>query len=275
MTHIHPIYFQRERKRFIRPDAHRYLRADWRRYLHSGQKDDSLFKYFEQVEFKYSPDQPRVPRGRSNGGQWTTADEGSSGRNDPRVISDAAPSSVVEGTQYAQSRPRGGFSSVIINGQRIEPTPGQQARLAVVEARARDAIRRVQEFDSRWQPNPSAYESVEGLIGAYESDARQAQNYITELQRVGIGPGPFAGESIPARGSITAADRREINRIGAETGCNTCGTLDPGTLSRNFVADHQPPTGLNSARNEQRLYPQCLSCSVRQGGWVTFLKRRP
>ena len=189
-----------------------------------------------------------------------------------RIISDAAPDSVSPSIQYAQNRPRGGFASVIINGQQVEPTPGQQARLAVVEAQARDAIQHVRELDPKWQSTPSAYESVEGLIGAYRSDAQQALERISKLQQVGIGPGPFAGGSIPARGperDFIAAERSAINRIGSETGCHTCGTMSPGTPLENFVLDHQPPTAWNPLGRSQRLYPQCFSCSARQGNWIS------
>ena len=188
------------------------------------------------------------------------------------IISDTAPDSVSPSIQYAQNRPRGGFASVIINGQQVEPTSGQQARLAVVEAQARAAIQHVRELDPKWQPTPSAYESVEGLIGAYRSDAQQALERISTLQQVGIGPGPFAGGSIPARGpqrDFIAAERGAINRIGSETGCHTCGTMSPGTPLENFVLDHQPPTAWNPLGSSQRLYPQCFSCSARQGNWIS------
>jgi len=273
-TPIHPLYLEHEQKRFMRSDAHRFLRPDWRRYIRAGYERTPFYQLLEHVERKYVPDQPRVPRGNPDGGQWT-GNEGVGRQNAPHVISDASSDPVRPGSRYAQNRPRTGSANIIINGRQVEPTPGQQARLAVVESQARNIIQRLRELDPKWQPSPSAYESVEGLIQAYQSDARQAQDRIVELQQVGIGPGRFAGESIPAGASVTAADRRELNRIGAETGCNTCGRFDPGTLSGNFVADHQPPTGLTSTRAGQRLYPQCLSCSVRQGGWVTFLKRQP
>ena len=39
---------------------------------------------------KYSPDQPRVPSGNSDGGQWVDGGGGGSG-NDSRVLSDATP----------------------------------------------------------------------------------------------------------------------------------------------------------------------------------------
>jgi hypothetical protein len=219
----------------------------------------------------FNPGQPRVPAGQRDGGQWT-----SGGGNNARIISDAAPdNNWIPGAQYAQSTPRGGRGLVRINGRWVQPTPGQAARLTVAEARAQDAIRRVQEIDPSWKPTPSAYESVEGLIRAHEADAQQAQSRLSELTRVGIGPGPFAGESIPARGSerdFTAAERSEINRIGSETGCHTCGTFNPGTPLGNFVTDHQFPSALNSMSREQRLYPQCLSCSLRQGGHTLYLR---
>lgn len=274
MTHIHPAFLEHERKRFIRPDAHRFLRADWRRYMRAGYEEDPLCRFFERIERKYSLDQPRVPRGNPDGGQWTSDGSGT-GHTDPRVVSDAI-DRAEPGAQYAQNRPRGGFGRVTINGQQVELTPGQQARLTVVEAQAWDAIRRVQELDPKWHPAPSAYESVEGLIGAYRSDARQAEDRISELRNVGIGPGPFAGDSIPARGperDFRINERIELNEIGAETGCHTCGIKSPGTTSGNFVADHQPPTALNLRNNPQRLFPQCVTCSRTQGGWITG--RRP
>jgi hypothetical protein len=153
-----------------------------------------------------------------------------------------------------------------------EITPGQGARLTIAEARARDAIRRVREIDPNWRPTPSFKESAEGLIRTYESEAREAEARIAELARAGIGPGPFAGESIAARGSsrnFTGPERREGNRIFFETGCHTCGTFNPGTASGNCVLDHQPPTAWNPHGSQQRLYPQCLSCSSRQGNWIS------
>jgi hypothetical protein len=177
------------------------------------------------------------------------------------------------GAQYAQEEERDGAGTVMINGEAVEATPAQAARLAVVEAQAQDAISRVQALDPSWKPTPSLYSTVEGYIAANQADVQQASNRLTQLSSVGIGPGPFAGDSIPAGDSVTAADRRALNQIGSESGCNTCGTLNPGTTSGNFVADHQPPTALNYSGAAQRLYPQCVLCSARQGGWVKQLKR--
>jgi hypothetical protein len=223
----------------------------------------------------FNPAQPRVPAGSHEGGQWTSgggsSGEVGAGQNDPRVLSDAIPHNEWKpGAQYAQNRVRASVS-VRIGGRVVNVEGGQAARLIEAQTRAEGAKARVRELEPNWKPRPSAYESVEGLIRAYEGEAREAQARASELARVGIGPGPFAGESIPARGperDFTAAERREINRIGFETGCHTCGTFDPGTRTTNFVPDHQPPNALNPLLRSQRLYPQCISCSDSQGGWI-------
>ena len=59
---------------------------------------------FEQ---KYSQNQPRVPAGNSDGGQWTSGARavGNAAVADGQVLSDAAPDSIEAGAQYAQGDP--------------------------------------------------------------------------------------------------------------------------------------------------------------------------
>jgi hypothetical protein len=229
----------------------------------------------------FRPDQPRWPAGSGRiSGRWS----GGAGTGGPVIdpqptrawptLTDQTPDdSWKPGAQYAQgpSRGRGGRGPIIINGRLVEPSPAQAARLTIAEAQARDAVRRVQEVDPTWRPPHSSYESVEGLIRAYEADAQAAQARIKELQHFGIVPGTYARESLPARGSdrdFMATERSKINQIGSATGCHTCGTRNPGTSSGNFIPDHQPPSAVNFYGRAQRLYPQCLTCSLRQGGWI-------
>ena len=90
-------------------------------------------------------------------------------------------------------------------------------------------------------------------------------------------PGPYAGESIAARSAsqtFTAAERAAVNRIGAKTGCHTCGRMTPGTRSGNWVPDHQPVSALNHGNATQRLYPQCIKCSRAQGGQIRAALRK-
>jgi hypothetical protein len=89
-------------------------------------------------------------------------------------------------------------------------------------------------------------------------------------------PGPYAGESIPARSSeqvFTSQERAAIDRIGQTTGCHTCGTTNPGTRSGHFIPDHQPPSALNTNNAPQQLYPQCINCSREQGLAIARMRR--
>ncbi len=246
-----------------------------------------------------------MPAGNSDGGQWTSG-AGSSAtesqsvlnetpqvlsedqfvgtsyaaNNDARILSDVPDQTWMPGAQSAQYRVRsGGWTGgpLIVNGQWLEPTPGQAVRLTIAEANWRMQVSRAQEIDPGWKPTPSFEETVEGAIANLNAEAKEAEEHRASLISNGIGPGPFAGKSIPARGperDFNQDERSQINEIGAESGCHTCGTTDPGTSSGNFLLDHQRPSALNPSGQTQRLYPQCLACSRRQGGWVNKLKRR-
>ena len=281
MSYIHPAWIEYQRRRFARPDAKRWVRPDAARF----QKPDFVYGSLVNEkscplhwDCKFDPGQPRVPAGSSDGGQWTNGSVASvpSSITDPRVLSDAEPGTIQAGMQYAQARPRTP-GSVIINGQQVEMSPGQAARLAEVQSRAEAATERVREVDRNWKATPSSYNTVEGLIRAYRSDAEQAQARVSELATYGIGPGPFACESIPARGpdrNFSVAEREWALRSFKENGCHTCGTREAGTPSGNPVLDHQPLSALNFSGRPQRLYTQCLSCSLVQGGWGRYFRMR-
>ena len=120
-----------------------------------------------------------------------------------------------------------------------------------------------------------------GPAGVLTAEAKQTTAAAAEIgnaveRATTLKPGPFATESIPARGpqrSFTVSERNAINEIGLKSGCQTCGTTNPGTRSGNFIPDHQPPSALNLTNGLQRLFPHCNSCSHRQAGEVTAAKR--
>ncbi len=119
------------------------------------------------------------------------------------------------------------------------------------------------------------------VIGDGVGKAIKAGSNITEAaadsaRASTLAPGPHAGESIPVNGPgrANAGQQAEINRIGQDTGCHTCGATSPGTASGNHVLDHQPPSKLNPSGGEQRGYPHCIDCSRRQGGEVNAARRR-
>jgi RHS repeat-associated protein len=118
----------------------------------------------------------------------------------------------------------------------------------------------------------------EGILALGEGE--EAATAAEEAGAAGDGitsPGPYADESIPARGpgrDFTAEERAEIDRIGRETGCHRCGATNPGTKGGHHIPDHQPVSKLNDGGLPQRLYPHCKLCSLSQGGTVTQILRR-
>lgn len=73
----------RDQLRWMRPNAHLYIRADAYRFSPPGSArlgDKDSVRYFwpfypraaQLREHKFDPDQPRVPAGSPEGGQWTT-----------------------------------------------------------------------------------------------------------------------------------------------------------------------------------------------------------
>jgi hypothetical protein len=210
----------------------------------------------------FRPDEPRVPAGGPGGGQWT--DGGLGGFNSARIVR-------VGGEERDAEDLRN------IAGRLIDATPAEAARLEISHAQMEAAVRRVQQLDPKWRPRPSLYETPAGEIAANEAATREAQERLFELQRVGIGPGPFAVESQPARGPgrrWTAEEIRENNRIGETYGCHTCGTREPGTTSGNYFLDHQKPSALLQEGEGQRIFPQCATCSASQGSYVRQLRSR-
>ena len=94
----------------MRPGAHRFVRPDWRRFVVPGSDAAAVFEVYEQ---KYRPDQLRDELGRwADEGGGAAAQEpnplapppkgpavnleptAGSGRNDPRVVSDATPDNI-------------------------------------------------------------------------------------------------------------------------------------------------------------------------------------
>jgi hypothetical protein len=67
MTQIKPEQLAYELNRWMRPDAHRFIRSDWRRYVNPSSTLATLYELYER---KYRHDQPRVPAGSREGGQW-------------------------------------------------------------------------------------------------------------------------------------------------------------------------------------------------------------
>ena len=129
--------------------------------------EEKLHRLKRAVKANFNPNQPRVPAGNPDGGQWTGTGGGAGTTSNPRV---------------AQTTPRGGGRRT---GSDAEATPAQEARLTVEEAQARDAIRRVREIDPTWSPNQSltAPDSIEGEISRAQGQRQDTEDRLIELAK--------------------------------------------------------------------------------------------
>jgi hypothetical protein len=190
---------------------------------HSGrQLDDMLTK-------DWQPDRPAAPGAEhlAVSDTWPLVSSASptdqrrmsgdiGAESEARVVSDVTPDDNWRpGARYAQNAPpprppRQRLSVPIRIGDRwiFELESGQANRLFEAQTRAEKTTARVREIDPKWRPRPSAYESVEGLIRAYASDAEQAQARLRELTA------PLT-PLIPRERPATASDRNDIARATA------------------------------------------------------------
>lgn len=122
----------------------------------------------------YDPNQPRVPAGNPDGGQWTRV--GSPGGSlGEFVVSDTNIGQVI---RVAQGRRRNRTTDA-------EGTLAQVTRRDVTEALASEAVQRVQRLDPSWRPSPSleSRNSIVGQIRRAEENLREAQARLRELEQ--------------------------------------------------------------------------------------------
>ena len=169
----------------MRPDVMvlvRKARADWLRaqcevayvrVLMAAQRyADALRR-----EEKYSPDQPRVPAGNPDGGQWTDAGGGEQAGSD------------IASFQVAQGRAGQGRVSIRVGGLSFETTPLRAVLLSNATNAAEGAVARVREIDPSWRPAPSIRtpQSADEAIRQQQAIELEATARLRELARQGIG----------------------------------------------------------------------------------------
>jgi hypothetical protein len=147
----------------------------------------------------YNPDQPRVPAGNPDAGQWTNED-GTSGSNDPRVVSDATPDNTwIPGAQYAAGSEDDENESRA-DGRQFEGTPAQLMRQEIAVREYRSVLSQVLRLDPTWKPSPSLVDpnDIEGDIAKFEADTKEAEQHLARLQALGFARDPDTGEVVPA-----------------------------------------------------------------------------
>lgn len=192
------------------------------------------------------------------------------------IATDALPDPVQDGQRFAQAGGRppprrgGGLPETPLETIRSANFASHIRALAEIEPNNKELTRI---SPPGWRPTDQDVAKIHQELLM----ARQRAAGAIDTQASGIGIGPFARESIPARSEnrdFTDAERAEINRLGAIYGCHTCGTRDPGSSSGNFILDHQRATRLNEPGELQRIFPHCATCSARQGGLISGAVKR-
>ena len=100
-AHQRARFMQPDAARWMRPDAARWVRPDIGRFLAPGVRPEDAFPALSR---KYNPNQPRVPKGDPDGGQWTN---GGGGRGASLGSSASHPETKVPTDISSQSRARG------------------------------------------------------------------------------------------------------------------------------------------------------------------------
>jgi hypothetical protein len=75
-----------------------FIRPDWRRFV---KPNSALERLYGRYERKFSPDQPRVPAGSSEGGQWTS-EGGFVGDDAEGILAKAKQIAMSGGASYAR-----------------------------------------------------------------------------------------------------------------------------------------------------------------------------
>jgi hypothetical protein len=142
----------------------------------------ALRRHDHALKFGFNPDQPRVPRGNPDGGQWSRIAASSSLRTGNRG-------------RYGANFPRATYS--------------QQVRLDLEIARTENALRQIRQYDPTWKPTVQSLTtpgSIEGAIRDAEARALQAESRLNQL-RTGIGSNLGPPFEIPGPQSPLPASR--------------------------------------------------------------------
>lgn len=139
----------------------------------------------------FDPNQPRVPAGNPDGGQWTTefgAETSANTDDEGRILSDVTPDNDwIPGADYASRR--AGRWPAAYSAHFPGATYSQLVRLDQAVGRTAIAVSHIHQRDPTWQPSARGWLSgnrIEGYIRLEEERAAEAEAHLLRL-RTGIG----------------------------------------------------------------------------------------
>ncbi|WP_322516443.1 hypothetical protein SR870_02340 [Rhodopseudomonas palustris] len=154
---------------WMRPDAERWIRPDVARFLAPGALPEDVFPALDR---KYNPNQPRVPKGNPDGGEWTAS--GAPGQTDSNLKSPPTDIS-------AQSRRRGHHFNpyAVFSKWNLRPETRKVFEDATTGTLARDSVR----FDPEGTPYKHIWGGVKNLHREYNQGvAELGSRFLSENQ---------------------------------------------------------------------------------------------
>ncbi|MGL4322723.1 MAG: hypothetical protein ACRCTD_01685, partial [Beijerinckiaceae bacterium] len=202
------------KSRFVRDIAFNHELGKLRSTVAALKFELALLRFTHLLR-KYNPDQPRVPAGNPDGGQWVSISAG--------------------WEQEANARGR---------AARHWPgaSPRQQAELTSVQLTANRLMAEVRARDRNWRPGPGiSSDTIEGAIGRANAVANEAQLRLRELG------GPQVGREIDrvirtetgGVGWRTSGAGRDVRTVGGSHFGDIAGELLHGAVPLS------PPHGYN------------------------------
>ncbi len=211
MAYVHPAWEEYQRQRFTRPDGDRYLKPppfDHRAFIEEYRAakaaeaarsapvtcsldDPEVRRLVAEIKLDllrlqywckaYNPNQPRVPKGNPDGGQWTRLAGPNPGGGPPRY-----------GLYFPGATYR------------------QLTQLNDAIARTQRALEGIRRYDQNWQPRTTSASttSFEGAVRRAEARAIEAEARLQQL-RSGIGGnfGPPLQSPPPRFGTLIPSSR--------------------------------------------------------------------
>ena len=205
---------------------------------------------------KYWEDQPRVPAGSPDGGQWTSSDQGSPvapatpatlldelatifGFGSEELVGGGGEDELVQVAQNGPFRWTPGRVTSRITGRMMEGTSTQFTQFAVTNAQAETATREVWRIEPNWRPPSGLSETIEGEIRDAEVRLEAATTRLRELGDPAIREvatrsclmpnGNWVGQQLnPREESLRTVTRGEFNSVLGDLLSGSKPTISPG-----------------------------------------------
>jgi hypothetical protein len=157
------------------------------------------------LEARYNPDQPRVPAGEPDGGQWV-------GDNGRATGSSRAHEARVRLAQNAPRFWRGRSPSIRLNDAEPDLNLQDEVLVGAYEQSRDMAVRQAQAIDPTYRPQSGMYESVNGYLADLRAQREDAELFVINGARAQDGLPPLTRDQYlsPTSPSLTNTPAQDL-----------------------------------------------------------------